>query len=74
MPPICMGAVSLTTSTSTCLSSARCIARRTRGSCSALFFFWLKKTACTTDWLKAAAVTPGISLALRHDTGSMSRA
>jgi hypothetical protein len=34
----------------------------------------LVQKAWMTDWLKAAAVTPGISLALRQETGSSSRA
>ena len=69
-----MGAVSFTTSTSVWRSMARWMARRTRGSSSALFFFMFIQNAWMTDWLKAAAVTPGISLALRQETGSSSRA
>ena len=52
---------------------ARWMARRTRTSWNG-FFFWFIQKAWITLWLNAAAVTPGISLALRHDTGSMRRA
>ena len=65
--------MSFTTSTSTCRSVARCSARRTRGSSNGLRFM-LKKYAWMTDWFIAVAVTPGISLALRQETGSMIRA
>jgi hypothetical protein len=50
------------------------MARRTRGSLSALFFFWLHQNAWMTLWLNAAAVTFFISLALRQETGSSRRA
>ena len=52
---------------------ARWSARRTRGSSNG-FRFMLKKYAWMTDWFIAVAVTPGISLALRQETGSMIRA
>ena len=68
-----MGAVSLTTSTSVGRSMARWMARRTRTSANG-FFFWFIQKAWITRWLKAAAVTFGISLALRQETGSRSRA
>ena len=69
-----MGAVSLTTSTRVWRSIARWMARRTRGIGERLVFFMFIQKAWMTLWLKAAAVTPCISLALRQDTGSRSRA
>jgi hypothetical protein len=49
------------------------MARRTRTSPNG-FLFWFIQKAWITLWLNAAAVTFGISFALRHDTGSRSRA
>ena len=48
-PPTIIGATSFTTSTSTALSSTRCMARRTRGSSNGFFLLFIQ-VAWMTLW------------------------
>ena len=72
-PPTCIGVTSFTTSISTGRSSARCIARRTRGSSNGVCLV-LTQVPWITLWLKVAVDMPGMAAALRVVTGSTMRA